>query len=179
MDPLTALSLAVNVAQCVDWSRQIVCKARELYQSGTSQDVSEKTTVTQRLIDLTDRVRSLQRKTNSRGGSPNLDRICDDCITASDELLRSLQRLKVPKDDVERRRWKSLRQALKTVWSTNDINSMASRLSSLRNELTAEIIVITRWATISRRIYSNERLTPIKVTTWPSFPSTARSKPKS
>lgn len=145
MDPVAALSLAVNIIQCVDWSRKIVCKAKELYQSGTSQDVSRKETVTERLADLTDRVKDLQRRTTSRNANPNLDRICNDCVTASDELLHQLQRLKVPKDDAEHRRWKSFRQALKTVWSTSHIDSMAGRLSSLRDELTTEIIVITRW----------------------------------
>lgn len=153
MEPLSAVSLAVNVIQCVDWSRQIVCKAKELYQFGTSQDISRKETVTQRLKDLSDGVKDLQRRTRSKNASPSLDRICDDCVAVSEELLRRLQRLNVPKDGVEHRRWKSFRHALKTVWSTGDINAMASRLSSLRDELTTEIIVMTRLVTRLRNLF--------------------------
>lgn len=148
MDPLTALSLAVNVVQCVDWSRQIVCKAKELYRSasGTSRDISEQETVTHRLKDLIDRVKDLQPRIQPKNRSPNLDRICTECISISDELLRRLQRLKVPQNAVEGRLWKSFRQALKSVWSKNAIDGIASRLSSLRDEMTTEIIVITRYA---------------------------------
>lgn len=146
MDPLSALSLAVNVAQCIDWARQIVCKAKELHSSvsGTSREVSEQETVTLRLKELVRDITAARGRINPKVQSSALQRICGNCMDASNELLHRLQGLKIPRNTVEHRRWKSFRQALKTVWSKNEIDAMASRLLLLRHELNTELIVITR-----------------------------------
>ncbi|KAM7191769.1 hypothetical protein V8F33_008736 [Rhypophila sp. PSN 637] len=122
----------------------IVCKGKELYRSteGLTREFLGTQTVTLRLKELAANIKSSQAALRTSGGQENLDRVCADCMTISDQLLAHLQRLKVP-EDANHRRWKSCRQALKSVWSKDEIDAMAKRLSTLREELTTEILVAT------------------------------------
>ncbi|KAM7212830.1 hypothetical protein V8F06_011776 [Rhypophila decipiens] len=99
-------------------------------------------TVTLRLKELAANIKSSQAALRTSGNQENLDRVCAECMIISDQLLAHLQRLKVP-EDANHRRWKSFRQALKSVWSKTEIDAMAKRLSTLREELTTEILVAT------------------------------------
>jgi hypothetical protein len=145
MDPVSALSVAAAVSQFTDFTRQIVCKSKELYKSteGLSRDFLGAQTVTLRLKELAGQVRASQGAARASNGGGNLDKVCADCVAISDQLLARLQCLKVP-DNANYRRWKSFRQALKSVWSKDEIDAMAKRLSALREELTTEILVATR-----------------------------------
>lgn len=53
LDPFTALSLAGNIVQFVDFSSKLVNEASEIYRSGSTKANDELETVTNDLIDLT------------------------------------------------------------------------------------------------------------------------------
>ncbi|KAK4215415.1 hypothetical protein QBC37DRAFT_386337 [Rhypophila decipiens] len=152
MDPVSALSVAAAVGQFTDFTRQIVCKGKELYRSteGLTREFLGTQTITLRLKELATNIKASQAALPTSGGRENLDRLCIDCMTISDQLLARLQRLKVP-EDANHRRWKSFRQALKSVWSKDEIDAMAKRLSTLREELTTEILVATSLLTIASK----------------------------
>ncbi|KAF8855734.1 hypothetical protein BDZ45DRAFT_746174 [Acephala macrosclerotiorum] len=153
LDPLTALSVATSVIQVVDFSLKIVSKSRDLYRSngGVLEENGETETVTIRPEDLTSRLqypediqdRTGQHGTDERTQHNRLRDICQECSEASDELIAFLGKLKVPKWS-ENRKWKSFRQALKSVWSKKAIDQMASRLEVLRAELDSHILEILR-----------------------------------
>ena len=50
----------------------------------------------------------------------------------------------------ENRKWKSFRQALKSVWSKQAIDEMAKRLEVLRADLDTHILEILRFVTSHR-----------------------------
>lgn len=145
MDSLSALSTAVAAVRVVDWSRQIVCKSWEIHDSieGMSKEDLGNQTVTLRLKELANTLKPSKESANIQVASPRLQQICKDCCEISDELLTFLNRLKVPENS-EHRRWKSFRQALKSVCTKEEINKMAGSLAILRAELDTEVLVACR-----------------------------------
>jgi hypothetical protein len=67
-------------------------------------------------------------------------KICDSCVLLSNELLGRLKKLEV-EEGVKHRKFKSLRQALKSVWSSSEICDITDRLQSLRRELNDHLTV--------------------------------------
>jgi hypothetical protein len=61
----------------------------------------------------------------------------------SKELLVRLNQLKV-EDGRKNRRWKSFRQALKSVWCKSAVDEIAKRLEYFKKELDGHILVSLR-----------------------------------
>jgi hypothetical protein len=68
-----------------------------------------------------------------------MEKICEACVKLSKELVDRLEKLKVP-DGHPHRKWKSFRQTLKTVWSKEKIEEVATKLAKLRTELDTHVI---------------------------------------
>ena len=150
LDPLTALSVAASVIQFVEFSSQIVSKARHIYQSphGILQENYENETISIRLQSLAEGLKvPLKPKEDTAVTKQDqaLQDICMECISLSDELLLRLDELKVP-SIAQQRRWKSCRQALKSVWSKKKLDAAAARLSQLRSELDSHVLYYLRYA---------------------------------
>lgn len=147
LDPLSALSVAASVIQFVDFASKIICKGKEVYASvdGVLPENMQNETVTVRLLEMTKKLKkplvvvgcsSEEEHSQHR----RLKQICEECSEISKELLEHLRVLKVPKGS-EHRRWKSFRQALKSVWDKKAIDAMAKRLEGLRSELHTQVLV--------------------------------------
>jgi hypothetical protein len=149
LDPLSALSVAASAVQFIDFARIIVCKSKALYLStdGLLQEHKQTETVTMRLKELAESFKALQDPPLSNSDAiltdSHLQTICMECGSISTELLQRLHQLKVP-DQSKHRKWKSFRQALKSVWSKREIDNMANRLSDLRSELDTEVLNLLR-----------------------------------
>lgn len=157
LDPLSALSVAASIIQVVDFAGNIVSKGKDLYKSsdGALRENTEAETVTVRLREMTMKLKDSQ--IFLQGSSANapvgpqmskpeelqLQEICDECLSISEQLLLHLSKLKVQMGQ-ESRKWKSFRQALKTVWSKPDLDGLARRLGELRNELDTHLLVSLR-----------------------------------
>jgi cytochrome c-type biogenesis protein CcmH/NrfF len=146
MDPLSALGVAASVVQFVDFAGKIVFKARDIYKSsqGSLQENDQTETVTKRLQEMANQLNNAVHQSNAHlatGGSSNEPRsfavrisdVCKECIEVSKELLSKLGNLKVPKDS-QHRRWKSFRQALKSVCSKHEVEALAKRLRCLKGK---------------------------------------------
>ena len=149
LDPMSALSIAASAVQFVDFARMIVCKTKDLYLStdGVLQENKQTETVTMRLKELAKSIRVPATPPLSNSGSSltnsRLQKICMECSSVSTELLERLHQLKVP-DQSKDRKWKSFRQALKSVWSKREIDNMGKKLSDLRAELDTEVLIQLR-----------------------------------
>lgn len=144
LDPGTALSVAGFVVQLIDFSLTIISKSKDLYNSnnGILKENSETESVTIRLKHMAQRLQNMNSNEYDHDSLVRQDRvreICKDSLEASDELLRHLGELKVPTWS-EHRKWKSFRQALKSVWSKQAVDQMAKRLEVLRAELNTYIL---------------------------------------
>ena len=141
--PLNPLSAVASVFQVVDFASSILSKGKDLYKSsdGALRENAEAETVTVRLRELTDNRRFTTQVTNPE--ELQLHEICNETKVISETLYLHLIKLKVPRGQ-ERRKWKSFRQALKTVWSKPDLDRLAGRLAELRNELDTHLLVSLR-----------------------------------
>jgi len=152
MDPLSALSVAAAVVQLVDYGAGIVSKGTQLYKSvdGALGENIELETASIRLQQLSSGMQgslSQTRRDNTQGSPAQVDQhleaMCNECVTVSQELVNKLETLKVPGDHPYKK-WKSFRQALKSVWSKEKIEAIAERLCSLRAELNTHVVVSLR-----------------------------------
>ncbi|PMD45669.1 hypothetical protein L207DRAFT_452788 [Hyaloscypha variabilis F] len=143
LDPMSAVSLAGNIIQFIDFSCKIVSKGRRIYLSrdGALPKNLELEIITNDLSRLAKSLRNDKASIDTLTDDEKMVRtMSDDCTKIAEELLRRLEKLKV-KSDVTQRGWKSARQALKSVWSGRELEEMSERLSALRNQIQFGILV--------------------------------------
>jgi hypothetical protein len=152
MDPFSALSVAAAVVQLVDYGAGIVSKGTQLYKSvdralGENNELETASIRLQQLSSGMQGSLSQARRDNTQGSPAQVDQhletMCNECVTVSQELVDKLETLKVPGDHPYKK-WKSFRQALKSVWSKEKIEAIAERLCSLRAELNTHVVVSLR-----------------------------------
>jgi hypothetical protein len=150
MDGLSALSVAASIAQFIEFACSLVSKSREIYRSthGSSIHHFESELATKRLVELSRTIKtSLHIETKAPSAflveEQALEAICNGCISASNELLSRFEKLKL-RDGRKCRRYKSFRQALKSVWSKGAIDEIAKRLENYRKELDAHMLASLR-----------------------------------
>jgi len=149
MESIAALSLASNVIQVVDFSARLVSKGYKVYKSvdGSLAENIDAEIIAKDLNDLNGKLR-LSYEKNTEKGVPLADddqaliNLCEKCTVLADELLQSLEGVKV---FGRHRKWKSARQALKSVINKDDLAQFSRRLDSYRNEMIIHITVSLRY----------------------------------
>lgn len=145
MEPLTALGLAANLIQFVDFASKLVTRARETYKSvdGALVENSELQAVTENLQTLTGRlhVSSKGQVNHFSSAEKQLHDLCSGCRDATAQLLAALERLKTKGNH---NRWSSFRQALESVWKESEIQSLATRLERFRRQIDTTLLVLLR-----------------------------------
>jgi hypothetical protein len=156
MDPLTIIGLVGNIVQLVDFSGKLISKSTELYQSseGALAENIDTETVTNHLVLLNNKLKNAATTT----GDSALERLCKSCGTAADELLAALDNVKVKGKQTK---WKSMRKALRSVWSKEEIKELERRLARLREELNLHVTVDLRSVLVLLGIgYADNSLLP-------------------
>jgi hypothetical protein len=140
MEPLVAIGLVGNIVQFVDFSSKLVSKTVEGYRSadGAFVDNANLETATNGLVAL---IESINSNATPRSVKPALISLCSSCNDVAKELLGALAKLKV---QAGKSKWKSLRKALRSVWSKGEILGIERRLSSFRDEINLHIVVELR-----------------------------------
>ena len=131
MDPVTALGLASNIVQFVDFSWKLLSGTIDLYGSETGaladHDVLE--LISSDLIKLNDAL--LDPSYTVHVSDPIRD-LAGQCKAVAQELFRILEKIKVVGSP---NKWKSFVQALRGVWKKEQIEALVKRLESLRAEM--------------------------------------------
>lgn len=150
MDGLSALSVAASVAQFIEFGLDLVSKSKEIYKSANGASIKHEETeaATKRLVQLSDRLKMSAIDQSITSGNllaedQALRTVCNRCIVVSNELLQKLNKLKVH-DQGKLRRYKSFRQAIKSVCSKSTVDDMATRLMELRQEIEVHVLVSLR-----------------------------------
>ncbi|KAH8782029.1 hypothetical protein F5882DRAFT_499362 [Hyaloscypha sp. PMI_1271] len=138
MDPLTALGLAGNIVQFVDFTSKLISTTQKLYDSSSGAKDEH--------LELENLARNIQEQAEhakSRLGGVSgpailskehgtiLD-LSDQCIEVSNQLLSLLESVKVKG---QHRGWDSFHQALRSVWKKEDIKALQQRLDRISNHL--------------------------------------------
>lgn len=136
LDPLTALSLAGNDVQFVQFGCTLAAKAQEVYSSnsGPSEESLEMERVTSRLLgtvhDLDNHLASVDPSTfpdSISKSSRRLLEIADACKMIAEDILRRLEGIKIRQPPSV---WTSARQALKIMWTKDELDSLMQRLKA-------------------------------------------------
>ncbi|KAE9368313.1 hypothetical protein N431DRAFT_346969 [Stipitochalara longipes BDJ] len=140
LDPVTALGIAGNIAQFIDFGLKATSKAREIHHS-TEGALEENLNLEVVTADLAAITKKLGTQGIGTTGSDGLDDICKRCTTAATELLAALEELKVPGQNS---RVKSARKALKTIWGKRRVEEMKTTLEEYRDEMQFHVLVNLR-----------------------------------
>ena len=157
MDPLTAVGLAGNIITFIDLSSKVLSTAKQLCDSasGATSENNELESLTKNLKDLADRTRRKPFNISRNGNfSLNitsetvLDNLSQQCIQVADELLETLESVKVKGDG---RILKSAIQAVKTVWKQDNIDAIQRRLDRISKQL-VDCMSMEQLEDINRRL---------------------------
>ncbi|MCJ1384760.1 hypothetical protein MMC17_007878 [Xylographa soralifera] len=155
MEALAAVGLASSVIQFVDFTSQLLSKGQEFYRSvdGTLVENVEFVAIAEHFRSLKeDLTESTVALADARQPSPaeeDLQRVAARCEQVALTFLTLLNGLKITGHP---QKWKSFRQALKTMWSKDEIEEMLQKLRLLREELAVHLlIVISQWQTSNMR----------------------------
>jgi hypothetical protein len=141
MDPLTAVGLAGNIITFVDFSIEVLYRARQLYDSasGATAENEELEGLTKNLKALADRTQRRPSNIPQKGhfrlsisSETVLDNLSQQCIQVADELLETLESIKVKGDGKAR---KSAIQAVKTLWKQDRIDALQRRIDRISKQL--------------------------------------------
>jgi hypothetical protein len=143
MDPLSAISLAGNVVQFVDFCCNLVSKSIEIHQSheGAPRDIISIEIATKDLTQLSSEVRN---SIATATADDALERLCRSCIAVASELLQALSKVKA---NGNAQKWLSFRMALRSVWSKEKIRELEHRLAMLRGQLNLRLTADLRYDT--------------------------------
>jgi hypothetical protein len=144
LDPLSALSLAGNVVQFIDFCSSILSERRRIYQSGaeSSENIALKS-VADSLRDFSARFKiNPQNYGQTDMRDQKLSAVLVSCEGVASELLQAAQCVK-PQDGPHKK-WSSFRQAIASVWQKEKLLGMKSRLSFLREQITLHIVSSVR-----------------------------------
>jgi len=136
METLAAIGLAGNIVQFIHFSASLVAKARDIHQSASKEpkELEEIQAITQ---DLTKIKNDIQKQSPRRGSLREIVGLCDEVAA---ELLSALQELQKVNPAIPSTKWKSFRQALKSVLGKDRIAALQSRMSNLRDQVILHMI---------------------------------------
>jgi hypothetical protein len=177
LDPFTSLSLAATVVQFIDAGIKLVSKGREIHDTGTSTENFDLEIVTSDFLKLNSDIQclpgSIRAPANAQSQEERVSRspmsrncllttslfqalrdIAAHCAVAGNELTGVLERAKT---QGVKSKWKSARQALKTIWNQDSVNAMAERLGRYREQLKLHVLVSIKRSIDHGAIQDDER----------------------
>jgi N-terminal domain on NACHT_NTPase and P-loop NTPases len=142
LDPITALGVAGNVVQFIDFGLKATSKAREIHRDSKGKTVADADleVVTKDLVALN---AQLYSSVGSSGQTEALEELCERCAKTAGELLSALQSFTVTG---KKTKWKSTRKALKSLWGREAVEEMKKRLLDFREELKLHFLVRLKYA---------------------------------
>ncbi|KUJ18696.1 uncharacterized protein LY89DRAFT_774731 [Mollisia scopiformis] len=142
LDPLTALGLASNIVQTVQFTSDLISKSREYHVDGSLVKQLELEAITVNLRTLSqDLVVPGSGGVRAAKTERQLRELCIGCQEVSDELLVTVQSLKVRGFH---NTWTSFRQALKSVWKEEKIKTLEERLERYRRQIDTTLLISIR-----------------------------------
>jgi hypothetical protein len=142
MEALTLIGLIGNIIGFVDFGSKVVTKSIELCQSGAGaleENVSIENAA-KHLVDLSDKL-----KGTGNTGDILLSRLCASCNSTAQELIAALDKLRV---EGKTTKWKSIRKALKSIWTKEKIQEIEQRISRIRDGLNLHVVTDLRYANL-------------------------------
>jgi hypothetical protein len=136
LDPFTAIGLAGNIVQFVDYSSKLISSTHEIYKSGTGS--SEKhvylEVIATRLLEL-NRTLEQPKLTGTKSYNKALLELRAECGQDAEDLLKLIEALRAKKDSKR----SSFGKALRIAWEKEEIDRLEGRLVAHRNEIATQL----------------------------------------
>lgn len=140
LSPLDALSVAGTLIQFVDFCSKVLSQTRELYKSKTGA-LSVNQELELAIADLYVLSQQLPCPGKCRFKTQDeqtLQKLAVACCTISVEISTKLNRLKAERGKYKK--WPSFFQAIKLVWSEDEMRELNQRLSMCRDSLQMHVV---------------------------------------
>jgi N-terminal domain on NACHT_NTPase and P-loop NTPases len=148
LDPVTALAVAGNIVQFVDFSFKLVSKANEFHEHGSLLQHQHLRQYAQQIKDfnslLETRLKGFQDEAADKAQDPvtRLLRLAlDYCNESAAELLDATKQLTVSGSNS---RWQSFRHALSSIMGENGLQMTTQRLSQAQQNVVLFLVLYTR-----------------------------------
>lgn len=145
LDPMTALGLAGNIVQFVEFSIKLLGDANEIHKSaqGSLQENLdiEQIAGTIRTLQMTLRPPVDDDMKDDNAAEDSLEALCSSCDEIAEELLGVLEQLKA---HGKRSRLKSMRQAIKNIKGNTAVTELCIRLKRFQDAIELTILVDLR-----------------------------------
>ena len=143
MDPvsLAVVGLAGNVVQFVDFGCRILAKTRKIHRDGRVVEHKDLQLVTVDLIQYIKKIEEgliMQQPGLAISEEADLVDIIHGCLDVANELVQALAKLD---SGGQRTKWKSLRQALKSVWGKERLTDLKARLDLYSEQMDRRILI--------------------------------------
>lgn len=143
LDPFSAVSLAGNVVQFIQFGCHLVATTHEIHRSsaGTLKENLDAEIVTNRLLNTIEELENgraqilYDPKTSTES---RLVEIAEACELLAKEILSRLEKLKSKEP---RKIGSSVLKALKTTWSKDELRALTKRLKAYISELDTTILI--------------------------------------
>lgn len=147
MEALVIVGLVSNIIQIVDFSSKLLSVSKEIYRSssGGLAAYADLETATTHLVSLNNKIKDSITVTSDDA----LKRLCESCSSITDELFAALNKVKV---ENKKDKWKSIRKALRSIWTKEQIAALEERLAKFREELNLHIVLNIRYVENSQTI---------------------------
>jgi hypothetical protein len=152
MDPLSALGLAANVLQFVQFAFGLLTNAQRIHLSGPGPSGEEQNVegIYARLLDFSTLFQGRPHSDNEDAATFQsskyflaLAKLVEECREHCEKLLDITRKLQV-KDGTKARWWKSFEKALYETWKKEDIESLKSRIRDCQTEIVMHLCRISR-----------------------------------
>jgi hypothetical protein len=139
LDPFTAIGLAGNIVQFVDYSSKLISSTYEIYRSstGSSKNHVYLEAIATRLLEL-NRTLEQPKLTGTKSYDKALLELRAEYSQDAEDLLRLIEALRAKKDS----KWSSFRKALRSAWEKEKIGRLEGRLVAHRNEIATQLTVM-------------------------------------
>jgi hypothetical protein len=153
MDPLTALGLAGNLVQIVDFTTRLVLQSHHVIKSGTEslpRDAAVKT-LTEEYASL-----SLDHVTGDSTDPREIryQGLAQRCSAEAADLLKLLQNLNINNTGKRFKFARTLKQGLRSQTATNKIESSQRALEELSGMMNNALLELLRCVSPTKRSYS-------------------------
>ncbi|ORY13035.1 hypothetical protein BCR34DRAFT_613592 [Clohesyomyces aquaticus] len=143
MDPITAVSLAGNIVQFIDFAYKLITGAKNIAQSaaGRSTEHEEVDIIAESVLELNQNMACLSsayRNVKSLSGrEKTLLDLRQGCVKIGNELKKNLDDLQV---SGSHKRWKSVGAALLWIMKDSKIKDLEKRLLGLQRQIDSHLI---------------------------------------
>jgi hypothetical protein len=159
MESILAVSLAANILQFIDFAGKVFSQTIEIHRNTLKhRDEANETDLDSLGFDFDGYLLRLSHSrptptVNTSLAEQEMIRICRECENFTTRIRVALPQIKktAKKKLFEDTVWRSFVEALKTVWSEDEIRQLQQTLAAYRQQITPLLVVVLRQ--VHRHLY--------------------------